>query len=172
MKNNKPLLSVVMCEHNTPIDFFKDAIESVLSQTYRNFELIVVNDCSTDFDSKKKYLTDDRIIILQNSENLGLAASRNVGIRAASGKYVIIMDTDDVCLKSRLKEQMKYMERHPNVICAGSHVQLFGNRNIKQRYKIGNNEYYRCCLLFGNSPTITNPSVIIRSEVFKNEQAK
>lgn len=163
-----PLVSVVICEHNTPQVFFEEAIRSVLEQTYKNFEIIVIDDCSDSSNCTLPILSDQRIRIYKNNTNLGLAASRNKGISLSGGKYIAIMDTDDICSPDRLERQVDYMEKHLNVVCSGSYVRLFGQRNCKQRYQIRNTDYYRCCLLFGNSPTLTNPSVMIRRELFSN----
>ena len=172
-KQNNPLVSFVICEHNTPVEYFNDAIKSVINQTYKNLEIIIVNDCSNiDLDSLGVINFDKRIRIYNNARNLGLAASRNVGISHANGKYIAIMDTDDICFPNRIEEQVKYLEKHKDVICAGSYVQLFGKRNLIQKNKIKNNEYYRCCLFFNNSPTITNPSVLIRKEALDIHRIK
>lgn len=172
MKHQIPLVSVVICEYNTDIKYLRDAINSVLAQTYTNFELIIVDDCSSTNYSKEDFLSDPRVRVIKNKINMGLAASRNIGIDNSFGKYIAIMDTDDICHKNRLSIQVRFMEKHANVVCAGTYVKLFGNRKCKQKYSIKNTDYYRCCLLFGNSPTVTNPSVIIRSELFKNKKVR
>lgn len=164
----KPLVSVVMCEHNTPIEFLKEALGSVLAQTYRNFELIFVDDFSNTDYSLLSELHDSRVKIIKNKINLGLAGSRNVGIQNSQGKYIAIMDTDDICFNNRFEKQVKFLEKHSDVVCLGTQIRIFGVRNCYQRYYIRNNEYYRCCLLFGNSPTVTNPSTMIRSSFFKD----
>ena len=89
-----------MCEYNTPPNYLKEAVLSILGQTYQNFELIIVNDKSSTFSANELYLLDDRIRIVNNPTNLGLAASRNIGIEKSSGKYIAIMDTDDICFKN------------------------------------------------------------------------
>lgn len=166
MKSN-PLVSFVICEHNTPVEYFREAMKSVLSQTYKNIEVILVDDVTNIELSSEKILNDKRVKVIHNKTNKGLAASRNVGVANSSGKYIAIMDTDDICEPNRIEEQVKFMEKHKDVICAGSYVRLFGERTIKQKYSINSTEYYRCCLFFGNSPTLTNPSVIIRKEALE-----
>lgn len=169
---NNPLVSFVICEHNTPVEYFREAIKSVLSQTYKNIEVVLVDDkTNIDLDSEE-LLKDKRIKTIHNETNMGLAASRNVGIANSNGKYIAIMDTDDICEPNRIAEQVKYMEKHSGVICAGSYVQLFGERTIKQKYSINSTDYYRCRLFFGNSPTLTNPSVVIRKEALEKYNIK
>ena len=168
LMNNRPLVSFVICEHNTPVNFFREAITSVLNQTYTNIEIIIVDDKTTiDLDAQE-FLKNPKITIIHNERNLGLAGSRNVGIAHSRGKYIAIMDTDDICKKDRIQKQVSYMEKHKKVVCLGSFVRLFGQRNVKQKYRIRSTEYYKTCLLFGNYPTLTNPSVLIRKEVFDN----
>ena len=166
-KSNQPIVSFVICEHNTDPEFFKEAILSVIEQTYSNLEIIIVDDCTHTISFDDDFLHDERIKIIKNERNIGLAGSRNVGINASHGKYIAIMDTDDICEPNRIATQVDYMEKHPDVVCAGSYIELFGKRNGKEKYIIDDNDYYRCCLLFGNSPTISNPSSIIRKEVLK-----
>lgn len=169
MKKNKYdfLVSVALCEHNTKIEYLRQAVYSILNQTYSNFELIIVDDCSTTNFYNEDFMTDKRIRVIKNKQNIGLAKSRNIALENSKGKYVFIMDTDDICDKKRFEKQIDYMEKHKNVVCAGTWVRLFGLRNIKQKYRISDTEFYRCCLFFSNSPTITNPSAIIRNDIIR-----
>ena len=92
---NKPKISVIMSVYNgTP--FLEEAVESILKQTYKNFEFIIVDDASTDETWKYlKFLNDQRIKLLKNTKNLGLAASLNIALRQAQGDFVARMDADD-----------------------------------------------------------------------------
>lgn len=159
---NNPLVSVVICEHNTPVEFLEPAIESILKQTYSNFEVIFVDDKSnTDYASLQCF-DDKRIHIIKNERNIGLAASRNVGIDASNGKYIAIMDTDDIAEPERLVKQVEFMEKNNNVVVCGTWFKMFGEKTATIRRVIDDTEYYRCCLLFGNDPTVLNPSTMIR----------
>ena len=161
---NSPLVSVVMCEHNTPIEFFVEAIKSVLNQTYENFEIILVDDCTTTDIYSLHILEDKRVKIIKNKTNLKLSRSRNIAIDAAKGKYIAIMDTDDICEPTRLEEQVRYLEENPNVVACGTWIHAFGKREHIFKRVINDTEYYRCCLLFNNKPALINPSVMIRKE--------
>lgn len=101
--------------------FLEESVNAVLSQTYSNFEFIIVDDGSTD--SSIKIITqfeDSRIKLLINRENQGLAASLNKAIKAAKGKYVARIDADDICYKQRLKRQVDFMEKNSETdICGG-----------------------------------------------------
>tara|TARA_B100000780_G_C21079181_1_gene434537 strand:+ start:60 stop:860 length:801 start_codon:yes stop_codon:yes gene_type:complete len=111
---DSPLISVVMPCHNSG-EFIQAAIESVLSQTYRNMELIIVDDFSTD--DSKSIITrfsaqDSRIISVYKGINEGAAMSRNVALDLAQGDYIAFLDSDDVWNADKLETQLKYMLEH------------------------------------------------------------
>lgn len=110
--NHEPLVSIIMPSYNTGT-FIEESIESVMAQTYQNWELIIVDDCSTDNSVKviESHL-DTRIKLLVNIENSGAAVSRNRAIREASGKYVAFLDSDDVWLPTKLEKQIGFMEEN------------------------------------------------------------
>lgn len=122
-------ISVVMSTCNTPEDYLREAIESILNQTFSDFELIIIDDGSTgnDCDIVRSY-DDSRIVLLPNGENRGLPFSLNRGISAARGKYIARMDSDDVALPRRLEEQFKYMEAHPDTAMTGTLAWRFGDQ--------------------------------------------
>lgn len=157
-------VSVLMCVYNSQKDI-NEAIDSILNQTFTNFEFIIVNDCSTDNSVEiiKSY-TDNRIKLLTNETNLGLAASLNVGLKVAQGEYVVRMDSDDISLPNRLQKQVDFMDANPNIGVCGSWIKVFGDANYYWRPK-ANSEYLRCKLLF-NTP-LPHPSWIIRHSLIK-----
>ena len=163
--NNNPLVSVVICEHNTKLEYLEKAIESMLSQTYSNFEIVFVDDCSSTDYMSLKAMSDPRIKIIKNKVNLGLAASRNIGIDASQGKYIAIMDTDDISHCNRLEKQVEFMENNVDVAVCGTWFNMFGDKSGTIKRIIDDNDYYRCCLFFDNSPAIINPSTMIRKSV-------
>ena len=123
MSQNPPLVSVVMPAYNSE-KYISEAIESILNQSFKNFEFIIVDDCSTDATFKiidgyaKK---DNRIIVLKNKSNLNVAKSRNRGIARAKGKYIATMDSDDEALPSRLQDQWDYLNSGRDIaICIGN----------------------------------------------------
>lgn len=106
--NEQPLVSVIMPCYNGE-RFIAEAIESVLGQTYQNWELIIINDGSTDNSEKiiKELLNkDNRIRYIKNNKNKGIPATRNVGIKASKGEYIALLDQDDFWMKEKLKIQM------------------------------------------------------------------
>ncbi|MXU64661.1 glycosyltransferase family 2 protein [Oceanomicrobium pacificus] len=111
-----PFVSVIIPAFNGA-DFIREAMESVLSQSFSDFELIVVDDASTDSTPEilaDFELADRRIRLLKNEKNLGVTRSLNVGLHAATGKYVARLDADDVCLPNRLERQVEFLENHPD----------------------------------------------------------
>lgn len=105
------LVSIVMPSYNTA-SFIKDSIQSVLAQSYTEWELIIIDDCSTDNtdDVVRPYLKDKRIRYLKNGKNCGAAISRNLAIREAKGKWIAFLDSDDLWRPEKLAKQIKFME--------------------------------------------------------------
>ncbi len=124
-------ISVIMAVYNG-MPFLKEAVKSILDQSYRNLEFIVVNDASTD--DTLKYLNglkDKRIKIINNSENLGLAASLNKALAFAKGEYIARMDADDISLPNRLETQLRYLEDHPQIALCGCWAELINEKGAK-----------------------------------------
>lgn len=107
------LVSVITPSYNTA-DYIVETIRSIQAQTYENWEMIIVDDCSTDNTDKvvKPYLSDTRIRYLKNEKNSGAAMSRNYALREAKGKWIAFLDSDDVWLPEKLDRQLAFMEEH------------------------------------------------------------
>jgi hypothetical protein len=119
-----PTVSAVMPTYNGE-RFLRPAIESILNQTFRDFELIVIDDGSTD--STPRILTechDTRLIVLTNGRNLGIAGATNRGLAAARGQYVALQDHDDISLPHRFQTQVDFLESHPDIALVGSAAKL------------------------------------------------
>lgn len=112
MNNN--LVSVIMPNYNCA-KYITEAIESVISQTYECWELIIVDDCSQDnsVDLINNYVKKDkRIRLIQNKKNSGAAVSRNVGIESAKGRWIALLDSDDLWMPEKLEKQISFMEKN------------------------------------------------------------
>lgn len=107
------LVSIIMPSYNTA-KFISETITSVLAQTYPNWELIIVDDCSTDDTDAviRPYLADDRIRYIKNEKNSGAAVSRNRALREAKGKWIAFLDSDDLWLPEKLEKQIAFMEKN------------------------------------------------------------
>ncbi|WP_406659832.1 glycosyltransferase family 2 protein [Methanolobus sp. ZRKC3] len=161
MKN--PKVSVIMPVYNAE-KYLKDAIESILNQTFLNFELLIINDGSTD---KSRTIiesyNDPRIRLLNNKENSGLAKVRNRGIDEAKAEYIAWLDADDISHPLRLEKQVKLLDEHPEIGICGTWVKTIGTkRNHKWRYPT-NPDFIRCRMLF-DDPLATS-SVMLRKEL-------
>ena len=162
MKKEFPIVSVIMCVHNTKEDFLLEAVNSILGQTLSDLELIIIDDASTNDLFTNDVFKDERIKILKESINHGPAYCRNIGIRNSCGKYIAIMDSDDVALPNRLEAQVNFLEKNDEYVACGTWFKFIGEKDHEVKRLIDDNDYYRCSLLFGNVPTILNPSVMIK----------
>lgn len=164
-RKEQPLVSVVMPVYNAEA-FVVEAINSIINQTYENWELILVEDCSTDDTlTCLQTITDKRIKIFYNCENKGIAYSTNRAIRNSCGKYIALLDDDDIAFSDRLAIQVDYLEKHSNVdilggrkvdINAAGTVLSYGN---SPRY---NPNYIKAALLFRCGNGFMNGTAMIR----------
>lgn len=124
MKDNSPKVSVVIPVYNGE-HYLGTAIDSILAQTYTDFELVIINDGSTDHSSKLISEYDDfRIRIIENETNLGLTATRNIGLENSKGEYIAILDCDDYAHSNRLAEQVTYLDDNPDFALVGSWAEV------------------------------------------------
>lgn len=171
LKKN-PLLSVIMPVYNSE-QYVKQAVESILNQTYKKFEFIIIDDASTD--STFKILTnfkkiDKRIILTRNKDNLGVTKSLNKAIAKASGKYIVRMDADDWSYPERFQLQVELMESHPNIVVSGSYIEVCDSK-LKTRYirKYHLNDTNIRKHIFRYSP-FAHPATIWKTNVLKKER--
>lgn len=161
----KPLVSVIMAAYNSE-RFIGAAIESVLGQTYREFELLIVEDGSTDGTlAVIQSYTDERIRVLSNEKNSGTLYSVRRGVAEAKGKYIAILDSDDISEPERLRKQVLVLEKKPKVLlCASKTKNLVNGRLEKRQYlPVKNSRQLRFSLLFGNDMT-AHSSVMFRKK--------
>jgi glycosyltransferase involved in cell wall biosynthesis len=127
---NTPLLSIVMPVYNTE-KFIKETINSLLNQTFKDFELLIVDDASTDNSIEIiKSFIDERIKIFTNDKNRGIVYSRNRGNSLACGKYIAPFDADDIALPDKFEKQITYMEKHTEFGMIGSWAKLIDENGI------------------------------------------
>ena len=172
LKLNNPLVSVVMSVYNSE-KYLKEAIESILNQTYTNFEFIIVNDGSTDssLDIIQEYMKKDERIVLISRDNKGLPYSLNEGIEKAKGRYIARMDADDISLPARLEEQVEFMEKNENIGIFGTWAEVFGeNKKTKLlKHPVAHDEL-KVKLLF--SVCFAHPTVMIRKYILDKYNLK
>src|SRR5687768_2170096 len=121
-----PVISVIMPVYNTAA-YLRESIESILTQTFKDFEFIIINDGSAD-NSEEIILgyNDQRIKYLKNEVNKGYVFSLNRALKIATGKYIARLDSDDLSLPGRLMAQYNFMENHPQVIVCGCAFESIG----------------------------------------------
>lgn len=162
-----PKISVLLPVYNCEL-YIKETIDSILNQTIQDFEILVIDDCSTDttLDIVNQY-NDDRIIIITKEKNKGLIDSLNFGISIAKGRYIARMDGDDICLPERFAKQIDFLEKNPNIILCGTSYKTFGAiekviRHPSDHEKIS----VRLCL----SSTFGHPTIMGRKEIFEKHK--
>lgn len=153
--------------------YLKEAIDSILNQSFTNFELIIINDGSTDNTEEiLNNYTDERIKKLRHNSNLGNYPARNYAMRNAKGKYIAVMDSDDISKPDRLQIQFDYMEQNPDVGCAG-----FGAEIVNEKGNvICNHSFLMDYERVKSSLKICNPMIhsalILRASVLKQNNLK
>ncbi|NMB91475.1 glycosyltransferase [candidate division WWE3 bacterium] len=165
---NKPLVSVIMPAYNAE-KYISEAIESILNQTFKDFEFIILDDGSADitWEVINSYaLKDSRIISVKNESNLGIVASRNKGLKISRGKYIIWADSDDISLPTRIEKQVGLMEKDVSIGICGSYIQSFYNGINKGIRKYSTSDEHLRKNIFRYSP-VAQPAAIIRKECFE-----
>lgn len=168
----EPIISVIMSVYNGET-YLKEAIDSVIAQTFTQWELIVINDCSQDktADILAEYaLHDERIKVFTNEVNLKLPASLNKAISLSNSRYIARMDADDICLPDRLEKQFTFMEEHPDVSLSSCRFFTLKNGVISSGGCGGrcDSEALSAMLLVTNP--ILHPGVIAKADVMKQLQ--
>jgi glycosyltransferase involved in cell wall biosynthesis len=164
----EPLVSVFIPVYNAE-GYIEDAIDSVLNQTYQNFEIIVLNDGSTDQTQhilKELAKKDERIKIYKNEQNLGLTLTRNKGINLCKGEYIALLDADDLMVKQRIEKQIDFLKTNPDYDAVSSWMQIFDQYGLKQiiRYRETMNDYKSVSIFY--SP-ISHAAALFKSSVIQ-----
>lgn len=164
-----PRVTVLMTLYNKG-PYVEEALRSVLAQTFTDFELLVVDDASTDGGlDKVKAISDPRIRILESAVNTGRAAAANRGYDAATGDYVAVLDADDLMHPERLAKQVDFMDAHPDVGALGSWASTVNNPD--QWVKMpADDRHCRSTMLFGMP--VLYPASMLRHKVLKDHHLR
>lgn len=171
-KQNKPLISVIMPVFNGG-SFLADAIESILQQTYTNFELMIINDNSKDSTEKiillykKKFPT--KIIYIKLKNRLGAYGAANIGISKANGEFIALMDSDDVSHPQRFEKEVNYLIKNKEIIVVGSQAKLIDKNGFvigRKVFPLHHKDIYRS---FFEVQPIVHPSCMIRRSILPNK---
>jgi len=165
MTNRAPAVSVLMPAYNAEA-YIADAIESILEQSFKDFELIIVDDNSSDATNAiiKRYASKDkRVKLVKNEQNLKISASLNKGIAIAKGKYIARMDADDKSLPERLQTQVNFLDQNKQVVLVGSAINVCDSRLKKinvRRYNSGDTLIRQKIFRYGQ---FCHPAVMFRT---------
>jgi glycosyltransferase involved in cell wall biosynthesis len=166
-------VSVLMsCYNSEP--YLVEAIESIINQTVKDFEFIIINDGSTDKSLEIiKSFNDDRIRIIDNKANLGLIKSLNIGISECKGEYIVRMDADDISEKNRIEILKGFMDMNPDIGACSSYFEFGINSNKIIEYPLSHEAIYLNCLNscpFGHAPSILRRSVLLKNNLYYDER--
>ena len=155
-----------MSVYNEPVEWIKQAIDSILAQSYKDFEFIIVNDKPDRLENKQVLdgysKQDPRIIVISNEQNIGLTKSLNKAIEIACGDYIARMDADDIAFSERLETQVIFLNNHKNIDICGSSILCFGKIDMERKFPLDNS----CVYLFVEN-CFAHPTVMGKSECFK-----
>lgn len=157
----KDLISIIMSTSNTKKEYLEIAINSILKQTYKNFEFLIINDGGNDIEYLQK-LKDKRIKIIKHEKRLGLAKGLNEAIKIAKGKYIARMDSDDYSFPKRIEKQYKFMKKHKNIDITSGFAKEFDDSSDFLFNVWKSERDLQSQLFFTN--ILIHPSVMIRKE--------
>ena len=159
-------ISVVMSVYSEPQHFVKKAVDSILSQTYKDFEFIIVCDNPKNIELfqflESIQEKDNRVKLLKNEENIGLTKSLNKAIANAEGIYIARMDADDISETNRFEEQVKFLDEHPNVGVCGSQFNYIDDKDMVIRQNLIPSEKKDFPYMI--MPFFAHPAVMMRKE--------
>ncbi len=160
-----PKVSVLMPVYNTSESYLREAIESILNQTYTDFEFIIINDGSTN-NAQDVILSykDERIVYVKNEQNLKLIKTLNKGLDLAKGEYILRMDADDISREIRIECSVKFMDENPNIAVASSYA--FGIPK-KIKYKLPTENRIIKPFLRYIANCMMHPAIIMRTSVLR-----
>lgn len=163
---NTPLVSVLLPVYNGE-KYIREAVDSILGQSYHEIELLVIDDGSQDetLEVLETY-SDPRLRVLVNEKNRGVAVSLNRGIRESRGQFIARMDSDDIARKHRIARQVEFLEKHPELSICGGAMRCFFEKNGKMSYPLTHSQIRAQCLF--NTP-FAHPVVCWRKSDFEKE---
>lgn len=166
-----PKVSVIMGIYNTNNrEMVKEAIDSILNQTFKDFEFIICDDGSTDntYDLVKELTQhDERCILIRNEQNQGLAQTLNNCLAIAKGEYIARMDADDISIHTRFEDEVTFLDEHNEYVLVGGNCELFDNHGVYGIKKLIEKPK-KMDLLFG--PPFIHPSIMIRKKSLQTLQ--
>ncbi len=165
----EPLVSVIMPVFNSE-KYISFSVNSILNQTFTDFEFIIIDDASTDGTGEiLDQISDQRVRIITNFINLGNYPSRNIGIKASSGKFICVMDADDLALPYRLERQLQFMQNNPTIGISSTWFRRFGSGGNIPVYYPSDEKQLKIRFLENNY--CLHPGLCIRRNLFSDEES-
>lgn len=162
MNKNDVLVSVIMSVYNDE-KYLNEALDSIFAQTIQNFELIIIDDCSTDHTVEIiEGYHDNRIRLIQNEQNCGLTKNLNKALSYASGKYIARMDGDDKSSPRRFEKQIELLEQDPELMLISCRAHMFGEENLVSDIQ-GTPKQLQVMMLI--RPVLAHPGFMMRREL-------
>jgi len=166
----RDLVSVIMATYNEPVEYIKLSIESILQQTYSNFEFIIIDDSTKKetINAIDSYSFDKRIMIIRSEKRLGFVRALNEGLKIAKGQYIVRMDGDDISIKDRLEKQLQYLNIHNDVDVLGGNMYIINESGtvVSKRKYPSTGLLLQINAIF-RSP-VAHPTVMFRRSILEN----
>jgi len=169
-KSEKPLVSVVMATYNETADFIRCSMESILNQSFTDFEFIIIDDSTKQetIHVIDELSSDSRIIIIRDSKRIGFVKALNTGFKKAKGKYIARMDGDDIAERKRLEIQVSFLEKNPRYSVIGGAMNIINDKGkvTAQRFYPATSFKLNLWSVFRNP--IAHPTVMLRRDIVDN----
>lgn len=164
-----PIVTVLMPVYNGG-EYLKLSIESILSQTYNDFELLIINDCSTDNSMEVvRSFNDARIVVHSNPVNMGQTKSLNIGLRLAKGKYIVVNDADDLSLPQRIEKQLDFIVKHTEYVVVGTSAFIMDRSGRIKRPFLKPVDHREILLCILNDTPVIHGSVIMNKDIVMSQ---
>ncbi|MBM3210404.1 glycosyltransferase [Candidatus Saccharibacteria bacterium] len=163
-----PRVSVIIPAYNAEA-YISNAIQSIVEQTFQSFEVIIIDDASSDttYDIARAWnLRDTRVQVYRNKKNLGIGANRSKGIELAKGEYICWQDADDISLPNRLEQQVSFLDAHKDVGIVGGFITLFDSHGDIATRKYNKNDKELRENIFKYNP-VAQPAAMCRAECYR-----
>jgi glycosyltransferase involved in cell wall biosynthesis len=167
-----PQITVLMPVYNAG-HYLKQSIDSILRQTHRDFDFVIIDDGSTDIDTQRllqEALSDNRVKLLTHPTRMRIACALNHGLEMATGEYIARMDADDISHPQRFEKQIEFMKKHPEIGLCGADMECFGRVKGLRIVYPKNPEEIKCKLLL--SCSISHPTVMFRTASIEHHQLR
>lgn len=168
---NEPLISVIMATFNEPKQFIEESISSILSQTYRNLELLIADDSTNEITiSVIDHFAsmDNRVVVIRKKERMGFVNALNEALHQAKGDYIARMDGDDISLPNRFELQLKYAEDHPDIDVFGGSMHIINEKSeitAQKKYPTEKKQLNRY-FIFRNP--LAHPTIMFRRKIIED----